>query len=94
MKKCPRWAAAIVVLTVILSTVLAPLEGVAAPGPIKLPNEPSYLFGDPDGPYVTSGVVFVFPFGTLLAVRLPTGVVKAKVDTPPRALSDRVVVHD
>jgi hypothetical protein len=63
MKKCPRWAAAIVVLTVILSTVLAPLEGVAAPGPIKLPNEPRYLMGDPDAPPYS-----IYPAGQFLPI--------------------------
>ena len=50
MKKRPRWVTALVALTVILSTTLAPLEGAAAPGPLSLPEDPRYLVGDPDSP--------------------------------------------
>jgi len=68
MKKHPRWAATLVAATVILTSIVAPLEGTAAPGPIKLPDDPRYLFGDPDGPTSPMGIIFIVPTGQPLLI--------------------------
>jgi hypothetical protein len=71
MKKHPRWAAALVVLTVILTSTLAPLEGAA--GPIQLQDDPKYFLGDPDGPTGPMTVVLILPGGSAYLVSVPRG---------------------
>ena len=71
MKKRPRWVTALVALTVILSTTLAPLEGAAAPGPLEIYEDPRYVLGEPDGPGSSLQVVRVTLFDII--VRVVTG---------------------
>jgi len=86
MKKYPRWTAMLVVATVLLTSIMAPLEGTAAPGPIKLPDDPRYLLGEPDSPPYS-----VYP---ALQITILDYVVRLAVSFAARRCPDRRAAGD